>query len=74
MGYWQKYPKEEGQHVLETFHAHGWKITGPSTHYSARCPCGDHQTQVHLTPSNPRYWRNKLAWAERQPCWREDGR
>lgn len=72
MGYWRRHPKKEGQDVLDAFDRQRWRIENSPTYYTVLCACGDHQTRVHLTPSDPNYWRNKLAWARRQPCWNKE--
>lgn len=73
MGYWRKHPKKDGEALLEEFDRQGWRIKNPPTYYSVRCPCGAHQRQVHLTPSNPRHWQQALNWAKRCPMWKREG-
>lgn len=68
---WKKHPKPEGQKVLEQLSALGWKIEDPPKYYTAKCPCGDHMRQVHLTPSNPKHFQECLRWAKRQSCMKE---
>lgn len=68
MGYWRRHPKKDGQALLEWFDDHGWKIGNPPTYYTVRCPCGDHQRQIKLTPSDPNFWKNAQKWAQRQSC------
>lgn len=72
MGYWKRHPKKDLQKVLELLHHHGYKIADPPKYYSVRCPCGEHQRQVHLTPSNPNYGKDVLRWAQRWSCWRDN--
>lgn len=68
VGYWPKHPKKELEAVLEVFDLHGWVVTRRKGYYRVRCGCGLHQTSVHLSPSDPNYPRNKLAWLHRQTC------
>ena len=69
MGYWRKHPRKDLEEVLETFDRHGWTILNPPKYYTLRCPCGQHQRQLHLTPSNPYYGNQALKWAKRLACW-----
>lgn len=55
LGYWRKHPRKDLEEVLEEFDRHGWTILNPPKYYTLRCPCGQHQRQLHLTPSNPYY-------------------
>ena len=32
------------------------------------CPCGQHKTWVHKTPSNPNYYRERVNFIRRQDC------
>ena len=73
MGYWRKHPKKDLEDVLEEFARHGWRIENPPRYYTVKCPCPDrHMRQIHLTPSNPRYANNALAWLRSLPCYREE--
>ena len=72
MGYWQRHPKKELQALLGEFNDAGWKIIDPPKYYKVRCPCGDHQRTVHLSPSNPNYVKDVLGWLYRQPCYGQD--
>lgn len=73
MGYWKKHPRKDLELVLQVLHRHGYKILNPPTYYTVRCPCGNHQRQVHLTPSNPRYGNEVIKWARRHSCWHDEG-
>lgn len=66
MGYWKRHPKKDLQRVLEEFHRRGWQIIDPPTYYTLRCPCGEHQQQLHLTPSSPYHGKHALQWASRR--------
>lgn len=72
MGYWKKHPKKELEAVLCEFDAKEWRIEDPPTYYQVKCPCGEHQRWIHLTPSGRNYGKNALAWLERQPCRQQD--
>lgn len=65
VGYWRRHPKREGQDALEEIHRLGWRIIDPPTYYTVRCPCGEHQRQIHLTPSNPNYWKQAVQHVKR---------
>jgi len=73
MGYWRRHPRKELEEVLAAFHAAGWRIEDAGIYYRVKCPCGDHQRSIHLTPSNPRYGRQAVNWMRRQPCGTEGG-
>ena len=68
MGYWKKHQDKDLEKVLEVFDQHGWRIEDPPKYYRVKCPCGDHQRSIHLTPSNPNYGQQALRWLYRQPC------
>jgi hypothetical protein len=68
LGYWKRHPKKELEALLGEFHEAGWTILDPPRYYTVRCPCGDHQRQIHLTPSNPTYVKDAYRWLRRQPC------
>lgn len=65
LGYWKKHPKKEGEDALEEIAAMGWRVEDPPTYYTVKCPCGAHQRQIHLSPSNPNYWNEAVRWAKR---------
>lgn len=71
MGYWKRHSNKDLQTVLEEFHAHGWIVIDPPRYYTLRCPCGLHQRQIHLTPSDPDYGKRALNWGKRQACWNQ---
>jgi hypothetical protein len=72
LGYWRKHPRKELETVLEHFHQAGWSILD-GTYYRVLCPCGLHQRWIHLTPSDPNYGKNALAWLQRQSCYLVEG-
>lgn len=65
MGYWKRHPKKEGEEALQKIAALGWRIENPPRYYTIKCPCGDHQKRVHLTPSNPRHYDEAVRYAKR---------
>ena len=69
--YWKRHPKKELEALLGEFHEAGWKVLDPKKggYYKVRCPCGDHQRSVHISPSNPNYVKDTLMWLYRQPCY-----
>lgn len=73
MGYWRRHQRKELEEVLVVFDAAGWTIEDPPTYYRVKCPCGEHQRAIHLTPSNPNYGRQALGWMRRQACMIEGG-
>lgn len=72
MGYWRK-AKKDVEVILVAFDAAGWTVLDPPKYYTVRCPCGHHQRWIHLTPSDPDYGRNAIAWLHRQDCFAEKG-
>ncbi|RCW43117.1 hypothetical protein DFQ14_1074 [Halopolyspora algeriensis] len=73
MGYWKKHPRKDLEEVLEVYDQHGWRVEDPPKYYRVKCPCGDHQRSIHLTPSNPNYGKQALQWLYRQPCTETEG-
>jgi len=42
-------------------------------YFKVKCPCDErHMRTVHLTPSDPNYAKNLLAWLRRYSCWEDD--
>ena len=73
MGYWRKHQRKELEEVLAAFDAAGWTIEDPPMYYRVKCPCGEHQRSIHLTPSNPNHGRQAPSWMRRQACMIEGG-
>ena len=67
--YWKKPSRKDIGALLGEFHEAGWTIEDPPKYYRVKCPCGLHQRWIHLTPSNPQYAKNALAWLYRQSCY-----
>jgi hypothetical protein len=68
MGYWRKHPRKDLEEVLVIFYEAGWLIEDSGRYHRVKCPCGEHQRSIHLTPSNPDYGRQALNWLRRQAC------
>ncbi|RFS86993.1 hypothetical protein D0T12_01675 [Actinomadura spongiicola] len=62
MANWKKHAKKEGEDALQQISAMGWRVEDPPTYYTVKCPCGVHQRQIHLSPSNPNYFRQAVRW------------
>lgn len=73
MGYWRRHPRKDLEGVLVVFDAAGWIIEDPPKYYRVKCPCGEHQRSIHLTPSNPHYGQQAIRWMRRQTCMVEGG-
>lgn len=56
--------RREREKLLKDLENRGWRITkGKNGYYRVWCPCpGKHQTGVHLTPSDPNYWKHRRAY------------
>lgn len=67
-----RHPLKDLESLLRLVEEHGWTVLRGTGYYRCRCPCGEHQRSVHLTPSNSNYARNTRAWFERQNCWEEE--
>jgi hypothetical protein len=65
LGCWRKHPRKDGEDALGEIARLGWRIENPPTYYTIKCPCGNHQRQVHLTPSNPNYWKQTVRYVKR---------
>jgi len=71
--HWKKHPRKEIEALLGEFCEADWRVEDPPTYYRVKCPCGDHQRSIHLTPSDPNYAKNALRWLYRQPCYPPGG-
>jgi len=54
---------------LRDLEKHGWSVSKGKKYYKARCPCGEHQKGVHLTPSGRKYLKNSKKYLARNTCW-----
>lgn len=69
-----KHPKKEGEEALREVEAHDWRADKRKTgkgYFRLRCPCGDHITRLHLSPSNPNHYKERLEWCRNRECWKE---
>jgi len=57
-----KHKVKELEALLAEAESKGWRVE-KTTYYRLRCPCGEHQTWVHLTPSNPKVHTGEAAEA-----------
>ncbi len=55
--------------LLTEYRDAGWTVTRNQKYYRVRCPCGQHQRGIHLTPSDSNYIKNALSWLRRQTCY-----
>lgn len=60
---------KELEALLAEAERRGWRVDKKAAYYRLRCPCGKHQTWVHLTPSNPRYEQEKRQKLQGTGCW-----
>lgn len=72
MGYWPRHPRKDLEALLAECDSRGWRIEKRRKYYQVYCPCGDHKTTVHITPSDVRYLKNKQMLIRRAPCMREE--
>ena len=73
-GHRRKHPKKELEQILRLAEEESdWHVeASPSGYFKLKCHCeAKHIRWVHLTPSDPNYGKNLLAWLRRQPCWKE---
>jgi len=63
-----KHKVKELEAILTEAESKGWRVE-KTTYFRLRCPCGKHQTWVHLTPSNPKYAQEKLQKLQSTGCW-----
>jgi hypothetical protein len=61
-----KHPKKEGEEALRSIEGMGWSISRRKNYYQLRCSCGKgHLTYLHLSPSNPNYFQEKVRYCRR---------
>lgn len=64
--------QQQYREALAWLQEQGWRVdTDRSGYPMAFCACGEHKRWVHITPSDPSYFRNLRAWVMRQPCMME---
>lgn len=69
-GYWQTHKEPELQQLLMEFHQADWRIVDPGKYYKLFCPCKEHKTTMHISPSGANYALDKRKWLHRQPCYK----
>lgn len=63
-----RHPIQELEKILQDAESKRWDVRKGKKYYRMRCPCGDHQKSVHLTPTSV-YPLNLLGWLRRTGCW-----
>lgn len=59
--------------MLKIAESQGWRVERGKTYFKMKCGCDTkHLKWVHLTPSDPNYKRNLVAYLKRSTCWREE--
>lgn len=55
------HPSKEGRELIKWAKERGWTDVPPKGrgYVKLLCPCGDHQTWIHTTPSGRNYFNNK---------------
>lgn len=61
--------RQQLDELLADAEARGWRVERGKGYPKMFCPCGNHKATVHLTPSDPYYFRNKRKHLERYTCW-----
>ncbi len=69
-----KHQRKDLEKVLQQAEARRWRVEkSGGGYFKLLCPCADkHMCWVALTPSNPNYAKDKLAWLKRQNCWTQE--
>ncbi len=58
----RRHPQKEGRDAIKALKAIGWTVDSDTKGYfKLRCPCGKHLAWLHLTPSNPNYFRERVS-------------
>jgi hypothetical protein len=65
----RRHKVKELEALLAEAESKGWRVDRKALYFRLRCPCGKHQTWVHLTPSNPRYEQEKRKKLQGTGCW-----
>lgn len=60
---------KELEALLAEAESKGWRVDKGSKYFRLRCPCKNHMTWVHLTPSNPRYAQERRQYLQGTGCW-----
>lgn len=60
-----EHPWKEGRDAIAAAAAMGWTASRSKTKFKMTCACGKHITWMHLTPSNPNYFKERLRYFQR---------
>ncbi|MGH9211040.1 MAG: hypothetical protein ACRD2C_10200 [Acidimicrobiales bacterium] len=66
-----KHQNKDLEKLLKQAEKLGWRVGKGKKYFMMRCPCGQHQRTVKLTPSDPNYGTNLRAWLKRTGCWED---
>lgn len=66
-----RHPHKDLEPILDAAENKGWHVQRRRKYYMMRCPCGQHQKTVKITPSDPNYPRNLRGWLKRSGCWED---
>lgn len=62
----RRHPTKDGRDAIDKLKAIGWSVDDDTKGYfKLRCPCGNHLAWLHLTPSNPNYFKERIAHCRR---------
>jgi hypothetical protein len=64
-----RHQRKELEDVLQLVESRGWRVEKSKGYFRIKCPCGNHQRTVALTPSGGYYVNHLVAWLRRLPCW-----
>ena len=66
-----KHQRKELEAIHKLCEARGWRVDrAKGGYFKVKCGCEErHMRTVHLTPSDPSYGKNLLAWLARCSCW-----
>lgn len=64
----QRHPKKEGQEVIDAAAEFGWtaKRKKGASYFHMYCGCGQHHTWLHISPSNPNYFKERIAFMKKK--------
>ncbi len=64
----RRHPRKEGRDAIEELKSIGWiadETSGSKGYFRLKCSCGQHISWLHLTPSNPNYFRERVSHCRR---------
>ncbi|MQA85065.1 MAG: hypothetical protein GEV03_10690 [Streptosporangiales bacterium] len=64
-----RHPVKELERLLREAELRGWRAEGGRNYFRLRCPCGNHQRWVLVTPSDPDYEWRAWGWLRQTGCW-----